>query len=51
MKEIEGAITGVDALDRVGDPLVLSLNDGRKLGFYFEDSDGTIIARAGFRKG
>ena len=50
MEEIEGVITGIDALNRVGDPLVLTLDDGRKLDFYFENSDGTIIARAGFRR-
>ena len=48
-EEIEGAITGIDATARIGDPLVLALEDGRKLDFYFQDSDGTIVARGDFR--
>lgn len=49
-EEIEGNISGIDAQARVGDPLVLTLEDGRKLDFSFQDSDGTIIARGDFRK-
>ena len=49
IEEIEGAITGIDATSRVGDPLVLTLEDGRKLDFYFEDSSGTFIARGDLR--
>ena len=49
-EEIEGSISGINALSRVGDPLVLTLEDGRKLDFSFQDSDGTIIARGDFRR-
>jgi hypothetical protein len=49
-EEIEGNISGIDAQERVGEPLVLTLEDGRKLDFSFQDSDGTIIARGDFRK-
>jgi hypothetical protein len=49
IEEIEGSITGIDATPRVGDPLVLTLEDGRKLDFYFEDSSGTFIARGNLR--
>ena len=49
-EEIEGSISGIDATSRVGDPLVLTLDDGRKLDFYFQDSDGTIVARGDFRR-
>ena len=50
-EEIEGTIAGIDATTRVGDPLVLTLEDGRKLPFYFEDSTGTIIARGNMERG
>ena len=50
IEEIEGAITGIEATSRVGDPLVLTLEDGRKLDFFFQDSDGTIVARGDMRK-
>ena len=49
IEEIEGTITGIDATSRVGDPLVLTLEDGRKLDFYFQDSEGTIVARGAMR--
>ena len=49
-EEIEGSISGLDAQERVGEPLVLTLEDGRKLDFSYQDSDGTIIARGDFRK-
>ena len=50
MEEIEGSITGIDALNRVGEPLVLTLEDGRKLDFFFQDSDGIIVARGDLRR-
>jgi len=49
IEEIEGTITGLDATSRVGEPLVLTLEDGRKLDFYFEDSTGTFVARGNIR--
>jgi hypothetical protein len=49
--EIDGTITGIDATSRVGEPLVLTLEDGRKFPFYFEDSSGTIIARGDMERG
>ena len=49
-EDIEGTVSGIDALSRVGEPLVLTLEDGRKLDFYFEDSTGIIIARGDIRK-
>lgn len=49
-EEIEGNISGIDVRARVGEPLVLTLEDGRKLDFSFQDTDGTIIARGDFRK-
>ena len=50
IEEIEGTITGIDATARVGDPLVLTLEDGRKLDFYFQDSTGTFVARGDMRR-
>lgn len=49
-EEIEGFVSGVDAQTRVGEPLVLTLEDGRKLDFSFQDSNGTILAGGDFRK-
>lgn len=49
-EEIEGSISGISTQSRVGDPLVLTLEDGRKLDFFFQDSDGTILARGDFRR-
>jgi hypothetical protein len=50
LEEIEGSIAGIDALNRVGEPLVLTLEDGRKLDFFFQDSDGIIVARGDLRR-
>ena len=50
LEEIEGTITGIEAGERVGDPLVLTLEDGRMLDFYFEDATGIIVARGDFRR-
>ncbi len=49
-EEIEGVISGLDAGGRVGEPLVLTLEDGRKLDFAFQNSEGTITARGDFRR-
>lgn len=49
-EEIEGIISGFDAGARVGEPLVLTLEDGRKLDFSFQNSDGTITANGDFRR-
>jgi hypothetical protein len=49
IEEIQGKIDGIDAQSRVGDPLVLTMEDGRKLDFFFQDSEGTFVARGDIR--
>ena len=45
LKRIVGKIDDVDAFPLVGDPLVLTLEDGRRLEFFFTDDTGNIASR------